>query len=52
VMFMPSLFRNGQRSRFWTFSKWWLMVVVIFWVMVYKLSQQALHLPEFVYVNF
>ena len=44
--------RDRLPGPFWTFSKWWLMIVVIFWIMVYKLSQQTVHLPEFVYVNF
>jgi hypothetical protein len=32
--------------------KWSGMLIALFWVLIYKLSQQNLRLPEFVYVNF
>jgi hypothetical protein len=41
-----------RRSAYWSFGKWSLMFTILFWLLVYKLSQQAVHLPEFVYVNF
>ena len=34
------------------FTKWTLMFTVLLWLLVYKLSQEAVHLPGFVYVNF
>jgi hypothetical protein len=47
-----SLIATLRRSRFWGFSKWSLMCTALFWVVIYKLSQEASRLPEFVYVNF
>jgi hypothetical protein len=49
---MTSLISLLKRSVYWSFSKWSLMLTILFWVVVYRLSQQAVHLPEFVYVNF
>jgi hypothetical protein len=49
---MKSLIALFRRSAFWGFTKWSLMFTVLFWFLVYKLSQQLVHLPEFVYVNF
>jgi hypothetical protein len=34
------------------FVKWSLMLSSLFWMIVYHLSQQAVRLPDFVYVNF
>ena len=49
---MMSLITLIRRSMFWGFTKWSLMSAALFWLLVYKLSQQMVHLPEFVYVNF
>jgi hypothetical protein len=48
-MSIIALFRQ---SALWAFTKWSLMFTVLFWLLVYKLSQQLMALPEFVYVNF
>lgn len=32
--------------------KWSLMAVAVFWTLVYRLSEEAAKIPEFVYVNF
>jgi hypothetical protein len=34
------------------YTKWCLMLVILFWLLVYRLSEQSVHLPQFVYVNF
>ena len=47
-----SLIAILRSSRFWPFTKWSLMSTALFWVVIYKLSQEAVRLPEFVYVNF
>jgi hypothetical protein len=41
--------RNLIRSNLF---KWALMTCALFWVSVYKLSEQQARLPDFVYVNF
>jgi hypothetical protein len=41
-----------SRSQLWTILKWSLMWSAIFWMIVFRLSQQVVRLPEFVYVNF
>ena len=35
-----------------TFAKWAFMAVAVLWAIVYRLSQQNIDLPGFVYVNF
>lgn len=32
--------------------RWSLMGAILFWVLVYRMSVQSSHLPNFVYVNF
>ncbi len=32
--------------------KWAAMVAALGWFLIYRLSEQAAHIPEFVYVNF
>jgi len=49
---MTSLITVIRQSVFWSFAKWSFMFTALFWLLVYKLSQQMVHLPEFVYVNF
>jgi ABC-type long-subunit fatty acid transport system fused permease/ATPase subunit len=34
------------------FIKWALMLLVLFWMVVFRLSESVDQLPEFVYVNF
>ena len=36
----------------WLFCKWSCMVVAIFWIAIYKLSESGTKLQGFVYVNF
>jgi hypothetical protein len=36
----------------WQLFKWSVMSGVIFWTLVYKLSERGLKVPDFVYVNF
>jgi hypothetical protein len=49
---MKQLSAFFRSKGFASFSKWSLMFAILFWTLIYKLSQQAVHLPEFVYVNF
>lgn len=35
-----------------TLLKWSLMAVAIAWTIVYRLSEEAAKVPEFVYANF
>ena len=39
-------------SDYWTFLKWSAMATVLFWLLVYRLSESMGKLPDFVYVNF
>lgn len=41
-----------SRTDLWVLFKWAAMASAVFWMVVYNLSQQAVRLPEFVYVNF
>lgn len=41
-----------KASQYWTFLKWSIMAVTLFWLLVYHLSDSAGKLPDFVYVNF
>jgi hypothetical protein len=49
---MMSVIALFRQSTAWAFTKWSMMFAVLFWLLVYKLSQQLVALPEFVYVNF
>jgi len=40
------------RTKYWTLFKWSIMVAVIFWMVVFRLSEQGVKVPEFIYVNF
>lgn len=41
-----------SRSHVWAVVKWSLMSSAVFWMIIYRLSQLAVRMPEFVYVNF
>lgn len=45
-------FKEINRSGFFLLLKWSLMASGIFWMVVFRLSEQGLKLPDFVYVNF
>jgi len=45
-------FKRVSESKYWIFLKWWVMLLCIFWMVVFRLSEQGVKLPEFVYVNF
>lgn len=36
----------------WRYARWCGMLIAIFWLLVFKVSQHSAKLPEFVYVNF
>ncbi len=42
----------SARSQGLACLKWALMTAALFWVVVFKLSQAKIQLPDFVYVNF
>jgi len=44
--------RERVISQYQTFAKWAFMAVAVLWAIVYRLSQQNIDLPGFVYVNF
>ena len=45
-------FKSMAESNYWVLFKWCLMAASIFWMVVFRLSEQGVKLPEFVYVNF
>lgn len=45
-------FKKMSGSSYWILAKWSLMAFSIFWMVVFILSEQAVKVPEFVYVNF
>jgi hypothetical protein len=49
---MKPIPKSGTAFDRWTWTKWFLMLIGIFWVFVYKLSETQVQLPDFVYVNF
>ena len=44
--------REKRVSPYQTFAKWACMAIAVLWAIVYRLSQQNIELPGFVYVNF
>ena len=42
---------SGLRD-YWTALKISLMLAGLFWTLVYRLSESATRIPEFIYVNF
>jgi hypothetical protein len=49
---MMTSLMQPTRAQLWMLSKWALMAAAVFWIVVFRLSQQTVKLPEFVYVNF
>ena len=51
----PSSSANPRKKTafpYQTFAKWACMAIAVLWAIVYRLSQQNIELPGFVYVNF
>jgi hypothetical protein len=52
LVLMSTLTMPQSRSPYWRFAKWSFMTSALFWLVVYRLSDVAEKLPDFVYVNF
>lgn len=44
--------RHGFFGAYSGLVKWTAMIGAIGWVLIYRLSEEAARIPEFVYVNF
>lgn len=59
---VPSLLPTAQTIRrsldfflasdYWRVLKWSLMISILVWLLIYRLSEASEKLPDFVYVNF
>ncbi len=49
---MNTHLKSFVSSSLWRLLKWSLMSGAVFWVIVFKLSERGIKVPDFVYVNF